>query len=539
MATAYSYIRFSSKQQAEGDSERRQLERTKQYCSENKLTLSDKTYADLGISAFKEKNRPSLTDMLEAIKNNFIKSGDYIILENLDRLSRRGINPTQLVINEILEKGVNLVSLQDGLELNEGSQNDLISVIRIAVSADLAHKESEKKSTRLKAVWGKKQSDASELKKPKTTQCPAWLKLSKDRTKYVANAEKVKLVQEIFEMLGSGIGRKKIAYILNNEKRPHISDYTRTTGIWYPSYIEKIMSSHAVLGHFIPSIESNGKRVLDYSQKVENYFPRIIDDELFYKVKKIREGNSKSQGRKGVAYTNLLQGISYCRHCNRKMMYVNKGRRDKYLQCSQFSMGLCDNNILYRYKLLEFAVVDLISSLEFHHYLEAPTPTDYSKRIEEQKVQIEKQQEELDYYISLDHTIPIRNQISKLNSELSNSDQVLRDLIKNQTDEKALELDVNIDFNELVSGIIDGDIKIRSKANNFLRRKCKLVFNNIDDVDFCLHSNVLNSDSYISCARLALNRAELTAFMNASEDAAEEAIFHLKEFEHGIVKNKR
>lgn len=45
--TAYSYIRFSSPQQAEGDSLRRQAERAEAYCRRG-WTLSGATYRDLG-----------------------------------------------------------------------------------------------------------------------------------------------------------------------------------------------------------------------------------------------------------------------------------------------------------------------------------------------------------------------------------------------------------------------------------------------------------------------------------------------------------
>jgi len=47
---AYSYIRFSSLEQAKGDSYRRQLERTEKYCKEHNLVLNDTRYADLGVS---------------------------------------------------------------------------------------------------------------------------------------------------------------------------------------------------------------------------------------------------------------------------------------------------------------------------------------------------------------------------------------------------------------------------------------------------------------------------------------------------------
>ena len=55
MKTAYSYQRFSSIKQKEGDSTRRQTEAVPRFCQEHNLKLAD-TFRDEGISAFKGGN---------------------------------------------------------------------------------------------------------------------------------------------------------------------------------------------------------------------------------------------------------------------------------------------------------------------------------------------------------------------------------------------------------------------------------------------------------------------------------------------------
>ncbi|MBL0897058.1 recombinase family protein, partial [Pectobacterium atrosepticum] len=72
---AYSYVRFSSKKQASGDSLRRQTEMAEEYASRHMLRLSSKNFQDLGISAFREGKRPSLADMLTAIDEGQITAG--------------------------------------------------------------------------------------------------------------------------------------------------------------------------------------------------------------------------------------------------------------------------------------------------------------------------------------------------------------------------------------------------------------------------------------------------------------------------------
>lgn len=519
MPTAYSYIRFSTKQQSEGDSERRQMLKSQDYCMKNNLTLSDKSYSDLGISAFKEISRPSLSDMLDAIESNYIKDGDYIILENLDRLSRKGISDTQDVIKAIIKSGVNIVSLQDGLELKKGSENDLVSVIRIAVSADLAYQESAKKSDRLKAVWAKKQIDASKDKTPKTTKCPAWLQLSEDRTKYEIVSEKVKVIKDIFEMLSNGIGKKSVASLLNKESRVHISNLKRTTGIWYPSYIDKISTSLAVLGHFVPTTEREGKRVLDFDNKIEDYFPRVIEDELFYRVRKVRALNTSRQGRKGVAFTNLLQGFSFCGACGNSMQFVNKGNGDVYLRCSKFLIGLCNNSKYFRYRLFEFAVLDLMSSNDFKKHLENPSPTDFSSNINKITLEIEKRKDELNYYLNQEPTSVMREKITATNNKLFSLEKELNEVEMQEVNEKLLTLETEADFSELVSDIVIGDILIRSKVNSYLKRRCKLEFDaEGKKVTLSLRIDFIkNSVKYLHLARLFQNENSLMA-LTKSED---------------------
>ncbi|BCG19297.1 recombinase family protein [Vibrio alginolyticus] len=60
MRKAYSYIRFSSKAQQDGDSLRRQTEATREYCAQNNLEL-DNSFKDLGVSGYYKKKKGTLT----------------------------------------------------------------------------------------------------------------------------------------------------------------------------------------------------------------------------------------------------------------------------------------------------------------------------------------------------------------------------------------------------------------------------------------------------------------------------------------------
>src|SRR5437867_425154 len=92
---AYSYIRFSSRQQAEGDSLRRQTEKAEDYCQRKGWTLdASLTLRDLGVSAFRGDNAllGNLGVFLAAVKKGTVPAGSVLIVESFDRLSRQGID---------------------------------------------------------------------------------------------------------------------------------------------------------------------------------------------------------------------------------------------------------------------------------------------------------------------------------------------------------------------------------------------------------------------------------------------------------------
>src|SRR5580704_15985446 len=94
MRDAISYKRFSTPRQGRGDSERRQSDLTQDYCGRNELRLID-TYLDAGLSGFTGQNvsdGSALSALLSAAKAGKFKPGTQLIVESLDRLSRREIS---------------------------------------------------------------------------------------------------------------------------------------------------------------------------------------------------------------------------------------------------------------------------------------------------------------------------------------------------------------------------------------------------------------------------------------------------------------
>ncbi len=72
---AYSYLRFSTPEQAKGDSRRRQLSLAEEYARRHGLQLDRSlNFRDLGVSAFRGKNAKegSLRAFLDAVEHGIV-----------------------------------------------------------------------------------------------------------------------------------------------------------------------------------------------------------------------------------------------------------------------------------------------------------------------------------------------------------------------------------------------------------------------------------------------------------------------------------
>jgi len=89
---AYSYVRFSTAEQAAGDSRRRQTDLAADYVKRHGLTLDiELNMRDLGVSAFKGKNleeTAALGAFRRGIEDGMVEPGSVLLVESLDRISR-------------------------------------------------------------------------------------------------------------------------------------------------------------------------------------------------------------------------------------------------------------------------------------------------------------------------------------------------------------------------------------------------------------------------------------------------------------------
>lgn len=255
---AYSYIRMSSDLQLRGDSLRRQLEASTTYAAANGLDLVDESrLADIGVSAFKGANvaEGALGRFLDAAKAGKVPAGSFLLVESLDRLSRQEVRKSLGIFLSIIDAGVNIVTLADNrVYTAQKTETELVDLLTSLVIMSRAHEESQTKSRRVGAAWANKRARARS--QPLTATCPAWLRLSSDRTRYEVIEDRAAVVRRIFEESASGVGNYSITRRLNMDR---VSHFGRSKG-WHQSYVSKILKNRAVIGEFQPHRLVDGKR---------------------------------------------------------------------------------------------------------------------------------------------------------------------------------------------------------------------------------------------------------------------------------------
>jgi DNA invertase Pin-like site-specific DNA recombinase len=173
---AYSYARFSSVAQSDGDSERRQLEDARHYAAEKGFALDESLGVDRGLSGFSGENLAAgvLGQFVRQARAGKIAQGSVLIVENPDRISRQKFATAYARFYQpVLEAGIEIhfVSLRCVLKPN----HSFVDLLQVGVDMDRATSESAVKSERLGKAWAvKKHSSPPGI--VITGVMPAWLK---------------------------------------------------------------------------------------------------------------------------------------------------------------------------------------------------------------------------------------------------------------------------------------------------------------------------------------------------------------------------
>jgi DNA invertase Pin-like site-specific DNA recombinase len=392
---AYSYLRFSTPEQMRGDSFRRQSAMAEAYALQHGLQLDNTlTFHDLGVSAFRGKNLTAdgqLGIFIQAVEEGIVPQGSYLLVESLDRISRQTARKALRALEDVVESGAVVVTLNDGRRYHKDNLDaDPVALLLSILTFMRAHEESAMKASRLKAVWAEKRTQASKHKKPLTAICPAWLDLDHKTGEFLQNPDRVQVVRRIFDMALEGAGQGLIAQTLNREG---VSPFGRGKH-WHRTYVAKLLDNPAVQGVFIPHVEdqSNGKLVRKALEPISNYFPTIIDAETIERLQSMRAGSVQPRRGRHAAkpLNNILGGLGRCAICGSTMTMTNKGDGNKYFVCTRAKAGAGCTYKSLPYKRIEDCFLSTCSAL-------LDTAPDASEQAKQMRQTLQMLEEHLDW----------------------------------------------------------------------------------------------------------------------------------------------
>jgi DNA invertase Pin-like site-specific DNA recombinase len=365
---AYNYVRFSTPEQAQGDSYRRQTEAAAAYARIHGLELdAELTYTDLGVSAFTGANARTgaLAAFLEAVKDDTVPQGSHLLIENLDRITRADVLEAQELFTGIIRRGITLVTLIDQRSYSAESiianPTDLIVAILTMMRG---HEESMVKSHRVKQAYERKRADAANgtERVPFTRMLPGWLQWSDKKRCHVVIKDRAAILRDIFAKAEKGWSKHRIARTLNEAGVEPWGVGKRKGQHWHSSYIQKLMTNAAVIGTFTPhrvTKDKTGKRKRDRTPlaAIEGYFPAVIDCDVFARV----SGQAKARAARGrhadAVPKSIFAGLVRCSACGGTVVRVSKGPY-VYLVCQKAHLKANCSYLAVKYEDAESAFIE-------------------------------------------------------------------------------------------------------------------------------------------------------------------------------------
>ncbi|VTT99080.1 site-specific recombinase : Recombinase OS=Nitrobacter hamburgensis (strain X14 / DSM 10229) GN=Nham_0143 PE=4 SV=1: Resolvase: Recombinase [Gemmataceae bacterium] len=304
-SVAYSYLRFSSPAQADGDSVRRQTALRESWLKRNpsvKLNTS-LTLIDAGVSGYTGKHRTNqkhaLATFLDLVERGRVSAGSYLIVENLDRLTRECPVDAIPAVLGLIKAGVRVVQLAP-TEVIYDAEMDQGRLMMMLWELSRGHAESKRKSGLCGEAWQAKKQAAREHRTPLGNMCPAWLEVVDG--KFRVKADAARAVRRVFELCAAGVGTFGILARLNEEKVPPIG----RSGAWERSYVKKLLSGRAVLGEYQPG---RGRLRTPEGEPVPGYYPAVVDEKLFHAAQDAMKNRARKSGRPAVGAANPFSGL--------------------------------------------------------------------------------------------------------------------------------------------------------------------------------------------------------------------------------------
>lgn len=415
---------------------------------------------DDGISAFKGDNilRGRLGEFLRLVDEKKVRPGSVLIVENIDRLTRQNVLDAQELFISIINRGVTIVTLTDKQVYSRELINENPFLLYTSLgSMMLANEESRKKSIRVSDAVQARYAKARKGKKLKG-HTPPWCEFRDEE--FSPLPDRVETVRRIFSDYKRGLGAMLIAKTLNAEKTPTMG---RTTTEWYKKGIRDLLMDKRLIGHA-------------EHLNVQDYYPRIISDELFYATQASRQKRKRFKGRASKNVGNLFSGLVRCGACGASASICRNHKPDycyDYLVCENARTGKSCKYRSFPYPNVEASFLELINNNHVRDFVAGHQHQPADMRLETVVGQIAVVQSQIAKFERAfeDDTDPPKGLLLKLKQlEIQNSAlEVQRERISNEQHLPSAITDADLDVVQELRHKITQE-SVRLKIREYLRR---------------------------------------------------------------------
>jgi DNA invertase Pin-like site-specific DNA recombinase len=396
---------------------------------------------DAGVSAYSGKNARTgaLGGFLEAVQKGYVPGGSYLLVENIDRLSRDHILEAQTLFQQLILAGITVVTLTNGEQYSkERLRAEPEAIFLVVLEQIRANRESARKAQLIADAKLRKKLKLIQhgvQGKPYTRQTPAWLRWNEDTKEYELIPERAAIVRKNFERADAGHGIDRIAKDFNQQG---LDTWGRTgqrkADHWRGSYIRKILLNTAPIGTFTPHTTSRDEvtraRRDQPMTPVEHMYPAAVPEDLYWRVHR-RLATTAARGRNaGHEPKSIVAGLIHCAACGHTVTRVSKGDY-VYLVCSRANMRAADCKYLaVPYPRVEGALRENAKTLVAHAPRGKSTAA-LEKQIDALQADadhLENHTFELADLAAREKSVAARRRLSAAESELKGFQKNLRDL---------------------------------------------------------------------------------------------------------------
>lgn len=325
---AFIYTRYSSSSQDEQTIEV-QLKECRKYANSHGISVLGE-YIDEAKTGRNDK-RPDYQKMLRDIENENIS---FVIVYKIDRVARNASLGLGFE-KELKKKGIIVLSTQE--PYSDDANGKLMRGMNYLIAEYYSNDYAQRISKGL-------ENNASKFLSIGISSSPFGFKT--ENKKIVINEKEAPYVLQIFKMYSQG---KRIVEITN-----YLNDLgvkTKTGGNFNKNSLSKMLRNKRYIGTYI----YKGK-------ESPNTIPRIIEDDLFYKVQERLNKNKKFPARIRAKNEYLLTGKLFCGYCGEMLIGFSGTSKNKnlktYYKCKSAIKHKCDKKAIQKRYLEDLILME-------------------------------------------------------------------------------------------------------------------------------------------------------------------------------------